>query len=110
VSPTQRSLKYYRDQGYYCEIVERYNHFTRRRHDLFGFADVICLKSHLPPKLVQVTSANWSARVKKVLESELTPLALSCGFEIEVHGWRKLKSNKNKMTIKVIQITDKDLA
>jgi len=58
---------------------------------------------------VQVTSSNWSSRVRKIIESPLTPLVLSAGFQIQVHGWRRLKSNKNKMTIKVIEITEKDL-
>lgn len=110
MSPTQRSLKYLRQQGWHCEIVEKYNHFTRTRHDLFGIADVICISQANPPLLVQVTSSNWSSRVRKIIESPLTPLVLSAGFQIEVHGWRKLKSNRNKMTIKVISITEQDLS
>jgi len=108
-SPTQRSLKYLRDLGYHCAIVERWNPHTRIRQDLFGFADLLCIQKNHPPLLVQVTSSGWSSRLKKIKEEPLSKLALASGFNIEVHGWRKLKTNKNKMTIKVISVKEEDL-
>lgn len=108
-SPTQRSLKYLRDLGYHCAIVERWNPHTRIRQDLFGFADLLCIQANHSPLLVQVTSSGWSSRIKKIQGEPLSKLALASGFKIEVHGWRKLKTNKNKMTIKVIPLTEEDL-
>ncbi|MBE3637375.1 hypothetical protein [Mangrovicoccus algicola] len=44
------------------------------------------------PRLVQVTSgSNASARVSKILEEPRALIALLGGFEIVVHGWRKVK-------------------
>lgn len=105
MSPTQRSLKYLRALGYHCSIVERWNPHTKIRQDLFGFADLLCIKEGFSPLLVQVTSSGWSSRIRKIQAEPLAKLALASGFAIEVHGWRKLKTNKNKMTIKVIPIT-----
>ena len=66
------------------------------------------MKRAMPPRLIQVTSTGWSSRVTKILNEPLALLALTSGFEIEVHGWRKLKSNRNRQTIKVIPITVSD--
>jgi len=109
MSPTQRSLKYLRALGYHCAIVERWNHHTKIRQDLFGFADLLCIKKGCSPLLVQVTSSGWSSRIRKIQAEPLSELALASGFDIEVHGWRKLKTNKNKMTIKIIPITKEKL-
>ncbi len=40
-SPTQRSLEYLRELGYHCEIVEKWNSFTKQRKDLWGWCDLI---------------------------------------------------------------------
>ena len=92
MSPTQRSLKYLRDQGYTVAIVEHYNCFTKRRHDLFQFADLLAIREN-EVMLVQVTSGtNVSARVKKIAESEHISAVRKSGMSVFVHGWRKLKS------------------
>ena len=58
-------MKYLRDQGYTVAIVEHYNCFTKRRHDLFGFADLLAIREN-EVMLVQVTSGtNVSARDRK---------------------------------------------
>jgi|TARA_B110000093_G_C12864885_1_gene365000 hypothetical protein len=106
MTPTQRSLKTLRADDYHCAIVERWNPHIKIRQDLFGFADLLCMKPNNSPLLVQVTSTGWSSRIKKILNEPLALLALRSGFEIEVHGWRKLKTNKNKQTIKIIKITE----
>lgn len=108
VSPTQRSLKYLRNNGWHCEIVERFSPFSKVRQDLFGFADLLCLKQDYPPLLVQVTSTGWSSRIRKINAEPRACLALAVGFSIEVHGWRKLKTNKNRWTIKITNIKEVD--
>lgn len=101
MSPTQRSLKALRADGWYCEIVEHWNHFTKRRHDLFGFVDILCLKEGTRPLLVQVTSTGVSARVQKVAASPLLPL-VRLSFDIEVHGWRKNSKGRYVQRIETI--------
>ncbi len=94
VTPTQRSLRLMRGDGYYCEITEHYNSFTRRRNDLLGFCDILCLKKDHSPILLQTTAAGISSRIKKILEEDKAKLALQCGFKILVHGWRPLAAYK----------------
>jgi predicted secreted protein len=108
-SPTSRSLKYLRDTGWTCAIVEHFNPHMKIRQDLFGFADVLAMQPGCRPLLVQVTSSGWASRVTKITTDEkvspVARLALQSGFEIYVHGWRKLKSNRGRWTIKEIRIT-----
>lgn len=95
-SPTQRSLKLLRDDGYYAEIVEHWNTFSRRRNDMFGFADIFCIHEKTgDTKVVQTTSAsNMSARINKIAGHENLAIVRKAGFGIEVHGWRKSREGK----------------
>ena len=42
-SPTQRSLKLLRDEGYTAQVVERWNPHARVRQDLFGVIDTAAM-------------------------------------------------------------------
>lgn len=91
-SPTQRSLKWLRDNGYTPFIVEKWA--FGRRHDLFGFADILALRED-EVLAVQVTSrGNVGARVRKITSECCDALAVvrKAGIRIEVHGWGKLKA------------------
>ena len=92
MTPTQRSLRYLRDLGYTCEVVERWNYHTGRRHDLLGFGDLLAIKPGVI-MLVQVTSgSNTASRIEKITGECADKAAawLRAGGEIEVHGWREL--------------------
>ena len=102
MSPTQRSLAYLRNLGYHVEIVEHWNHWTKRRHDLWQFADLLAIRKG-EVLAVQVTSgSNVSARVKKIADSEIAPHVRDAGIRIEVHGWSKLKAG---WTPKIIDLS-----
>ena len=91
MSPTARTLKYLREQGFHAEVVEYYK--ARRRHDLYGFADVHFV-GHGIWGLVQVTSAsNHSARWKKITQSDhlqdKVEAVIEAKGEVWVHSWGK---------------------
>ena len=102
LSPTSRSLRYLREKGYVCQIVEHFHFYMKRRIDLFGFIDILAIKGK--ETLAIQTTANMSnaqVRVRKILNSEYYKLVKNAGWKIEVHGWRKLvigkfKNGKNK--------------
>lgn len=107
-SPTTRSKALLTAAGWEVAIVERWNPHARIRQDLFGFADLLAMRPRFNPLLVQVTASGWASRIKKIHEEPRALLALQSGFDIEVHGWRKLKSNGNKWTPIITPIIEED--
>lgn len=90
MSPTQRSLKKLRSEGWLVAITERWNHHAKCRQDLFGFADLIAVKGN-EVLAVQTTSGdNVSHRVEKIRALASAPLWLASPMrKIIVHGWSK---------------------
>lgn len=93
-SPTQRSLAALRERGMLAEVVERWNPYTRKRKDLFGFVDIVAvLASTGDPFFVQTTSgANLAARRDKIigLAAEFPAVAaLIRTGRVVLHGWSK---------------------
>ena len=91
-SPTQRSLKLLRDQGYTCAIVEHWNPFAHIRQDLFGFIDIMAIKEGETLGVQTTTLAHQPERVVKIKEHKNYPIVRLAGWKIHVHGWRKLKA------------------
>jgi hypothetical protein len=111
-SPTESSLKYLRDQGWMCDVVEKYIHAMKIRKDLWGFGDILCLRDG-ETLLVQTTSySNMNARVNKIMDSEHEYALNECrkaGWLIHVHGWRKIPLTKGSKSLRWA-LTVKDLS
>ena len=111
--PTQRSLKHLRDLGYTVAIAEKYNFFTHRRNDLFGWMDICAIHPDKPGVLgVQTTSgSNLSARIKKAIALDSFKVWLQCGGLSEFHGWAKrgARGKRKLWTCRIEKITLKDL-
>lgn len=93
-SPTQRSLKYLRAQGYTVAITEKWNPHARVRQDLFGFIDMIAIKDGVTLAIQTTSSSSFSVRRKKIEGHENLPLVLAAGWQVTVHGWRKNSKGK----------------
>lgn len=86
---TQRTIKMMRDQGYTVATVEYFNYYTKRKKDLFGCIDLLCIGNG-ETIAIQVTSkSNMSARIKKIEASDALPEMLRSKWRILVHGWWK---------------------
>lgn len=99
-SPTSRSLKLLRDEGYTAQVVERFNMYAHVRIDLFGCIDVMAIKEGQTGVLgIQVTSTgNIMSRVTKSLAVPSLKTWLKAGNKFEVHGWsKKGKQGKRKL-------------
>ena len=102
-SPTQRSLAKLRAEGYRAEVVEKFNAFTKRRHDLFQVGDILAIRDG-ETLLVQTTSgSNVSARVKKIAESDAIGDIRKAGWRVHVHGWRK--SSRNRWVCREVDVS-----
>lgn len=94
MTPTARSLKKLRDDGYLAQVVEHWNHYARVRNDLFGFGDILAVRE-AEVLMVQATSrSNVSARVTKIAEHENTARVRMAGIRIEVWGWGRMASGR----------------
>jgi len=90
-SPTQRSLKLLRSEGWFCAITERWNQYAKVRQDLFGFIDILAIKSDMTMAVQTTTGDNVSKRIEKIRELQAASLWLESPSRlIVVHGWRKV--------------------
>ena len=107
-SPTTRTLKRCRENGWYAEVVEYWNCFASRRIDLFGFADVaVITDEHL--LLIQCTTRDHGPeRFRKITEERgnVARRLLAVGVRIEVWGWRKLKTDGWQPKIQAVTLDD----
>ena len=91
-SPTQRTLKWLRDKGRTCGIVERFNHYGGEfgiRQDLFNFIDIIAIDPVDGIIGVQSCGQAFSEHVKKMTANDVLPLWLKFA-KVELIGWRKV--------------------
>lgn len=91
MTPTQRTLKHVRDEGYLAEVVEHWNSHAKIRQDLFGFVDVVALRPGETVGIQCTSTQNVSARVAKIRASDMLEALKSAGWSIRVMGWTKGK-------------------
>jgi hypothetical protein len=87
-SPTQRSLKHWREQGYLCAVVEHWNPHVRIRQDLYGFIDVLAIKGEDIIGVQACVGGDVSKRIAKITEHANYAQVIAA-MRIVVHGWRK---------------------
>ena len=85
------SLEMLRNEGWQCQKVEHWNAFARRRQDLFGFIDILCMsESHCCFLAVNaMQSQEINNHVAKLRKSIMATIFLACGGRIHLHGWKK---------------------
>lgn len=91
VSPTQLSLKEMRERGYLCQVVEHWHFYAKRRIDLFGIIDIICIRDGETVGLQTTSYGCLSGHRKKIRKSDTLRPWLRAGNVFLLHGWRKIK-------------------
>lgn len=99
MSPTQRSLKKLRGEGWLVHITERWNPFAKIRQDMFGFIDLLAIRGDVTLAVQTTSGSNVAARVEKIrsLQSHAVWLE-SPNRKIVVHGWRKVGPRGKRKT------------
>jgi hypothetical protein len=101
ISLTPKSKALLVEQGYQVALVEHYNAFTKRKHDLFGCIDLLAIGNG-ETVAVQVTSkSNLAARKHKVEEAEAYPEMLRSKWRVILHGWFK---ENNRWQLKEVEL------
>lgn len=104
-TPTSRSLEEMRKRGYIADVTERWIPRARKRRDLFGFIDILCVHPEREGDVVgvQATSAsNVSKRVDKIINHENVGAVRKGGIRILVHGWTK---RKGRWTLREVDVS-----
>jgi len=96
LSPTQRTLRALRQEGYLCGMVERFLPHAGpfgKHQDLFGIFDIIGI---MPKGICGIQSCgnSFAAHNRTILESEFSLEWLKAGGHIELWAWRKVKMKK----------------
>jgi len=104
MTPTARTLKLLRDEGWTAQVVEHYNTFSHQRKDLFGFIDVLGIHPEHGTLAIQATTTdNQAARLAKILAEPRARLWLLAGrghHAIEVWGWAKYKLKRGGKAVR----------
>jgi hypothetical protein len=115
ISPTQRTLAYFEEQGYMCGMVERFIKIPNLpgggiRKDLFNIIDIIAIREN---EIVGVQScgSDFAGHQKKILGENKDKLSdwLSAGGKFYLIGWRKVKKVRGQKTMvwkpRIIELT-----
>lgn len=94
MSPTSRTLAALRQDGWTVQTVEHWNHYTKRRHDLFGCIDIVAIREGRTLGVQCTSGSNTSSRLHKIAAEPRMKLWLQAGNELEVWGWRQLVARK----------------
>lgn len=107
-SPTQRTLKLLRDQGFHAAVVEKWNPHAHVRQDLFGWIDIVGVHPmHKGVLGVQTTTGDHvGERIEKARGNPALIAWCLAGGTLAVHGWRKLKG---RWEVRQIPVTTVDL-
>lgn len=91
MTPTARTMAHLRGLGYEVAVVERWNSYTRTRHDLYGFADLLAMRGKELLAVQATSTANVSARVKKIMDEPRALAWVEPGSQrfLTVIGWSK---------------------
>lgn len=115
LSPTQRTLKELKEQGFVCDIVEKWNAYAKRRKDLFGIVDILALDPTRGFLGVQCTGNDYSGHLKKLTEEkaqECMDWLSTPGGCLELWAWRRVKVKRGgkakiwRPRIKILTLDD----
>lgn len=94
MSPTERTLKELRKRGYMAAVVEKWIPVIHQRKDLFGIIDVLGIRKGETIAIQTTSGSNVSDRVKKIADSDKTPVIREAGWRLVVWGWRKAANGR----------------
>jgi hypothetical protein len=117
-----KSRDKWRKAGYHVENGESYNAHSRRKEDLYGFADLVAVKvgvrtapwvyiqstswGHVPTRLKKIQTettgrGQWRIEIRKIARAILLR-----GDRIVVEGWRLNKSNRYECRERELTLED----
>lgn len=101
-TPTSRTKERCKKLGMMAGVTERYVHQTNRRHDLFGFIDLVAIGDGETIGIQATSGPHTASRVTKIVTecAEEARQWLRAGNRIQVWGWRKLKVKRGGKAVR----------
>lgn len=93
MSPTARTLKMLREQGWMCDVVEKWNAYAKVRIDLFGVIDIVAICGGVTAGIQATSGSNHSARRRKIEGEVKAKRWQEAGNELWIVSWSK-KENR----------------
>lgn len=111
-SPTARTLAALRQDGWTAEVVERFNSFTKRRHDLFGGIDILAFRDGEIMGVQATSDSHVADRVAKLSYIPELRKWVAGGRRLEVWGWSKKgpRGKRKLWTVRTVAMGVKDFA
>jgi hypothetical protein len=112
MTPTQRALAFYKELGFVCAVVEKWNPHAKIRQDLYGCIDILCCRRGVGIIGVQACAgASHAARRTKACAEPKLAEWLAAGGRFEVASWSKKGPRGKRKTwqIRRDEITKYDL-
>jgi hypothetical protein len=89
MTPTQRSLKKWRDAGWLVAVVEKWNPYVKVRNDLFGLFDLLAIRGNETVGIQTTTASHINVRVDKIKPNPNLDLWCVGNRRAVVEGWSK---------------------
>jgi len=91
-SPTQRTIKWIKENGWTYDVVERWIKMPMGGHrkDFLGCIDIIAINKNQTIG-IQSTGTAFSSHKKKILDNPNALKWIKAGNKLILIGWRKLK-------------------
>ena len=117
MTPTQRTLQFYKDRGFQCGIVERWVPNPKApgggfRKDLFNIIDVIAVSAEEGIIGIQSTGSDFSGHWKKLTQEKVQESRqwILSGGKLVLISWTKKKNQTKRLVwtpkLKEISLTD----
>ena len=108
MSPTERTLRLLRREGFTAAVVEKWISQTGVRKDLWNFADILAVnpQKHIFLLVQTTTLSNIASRLKKSKACPELAIWLEAGGMFEIYGWAKKQSS---WQVKRIIVRSEDL-
>lgn len=89
MSPTARTLQYFREQGCIAAVVEKWNPHAKIRQDLFGCIDLLVIQGRKLIAIQATSGTNHNARMTKCIGNDKLCAYLYTGNLFEIFSWSK---------------------
>ena len=102
ISLVSRTLAELKKHSMTYQVVEHYNMYDRKRHDLFGMFDVLAIYDKRIIGIQVCSRGTLKAHLKKIMDNPVRQIWLVALGKIEIWAWHKVcKLNKDGKKSKV---------